>query len=69
MPVTSQDIYPLAQRLQAQLPRQVWTGAVAAICGRFPDLPLVGYETDKDLPAAHRAGFDSVGPLRVWLKN
>ena len=48
---------------------QVWTGAVAAICTRFPDLPLVGYETDADLLAARRAGFVSVGPLRVWLKD
>jgi hypothetical protein len=28
MPVTSQDIYPLAKRLHAQLPRQVWTREV-----------------------------------------
>jgi hypothetical protein len=28
MPVTSQDIYPLARRLQAQIPRKVWSRAV-----------------------------------------
>jgi hypothetical protein len=28
MPFTSQDIYPLAQRLHAQLPRRIWTRAV-----------------------------------------
>jgi hypothetical protein len=28
MPVTSQDIYPLSQRLHAQLLRQVWSRAV-----------------------------------------
>jgi hypothetical protein len=28
MPVTSQEIYPLAQRLHAQLPRQVWSREV-----------------------------------------
>jgi hypothetical protein len=28
MPVTSQDIYPLAQRLHAQLSRRVWSRAV-----------------------------------------
>jgi hypothetical protein len=48
---------------------QVWTGAIAAICTSFPDLPLVGYETGEDLSLAHRAGFHSVGPLRVWLKE
>jgi hypothetical protein len=35
----------------------------------IPDLPLVGYEIGEDLSAAHRAGFRSIGPLRVWLKN
>jgi hypothetical protein len=48
---------------------QVWMGAVAAICTQFPDLPLVGYETGVHLLAARRAGFVSVGPLRVWLKD
>jgi hypothetical protein len=48
---------------------QAWAGAIAAISARFPGLPLVGYEGDAGLPAAHRTGFVSVGPLRVWLKN
>jgi hypothetical protein len=32
----------------------------------FPGLPLVGYECGYELAAAHRAGFETVGPLRVW---
>jgi hypothetical protein len=48
---------------------QAWAGAIAAISARFPGLPLVGYEGEAGLPAAHRAGFVSVGPLRVWLKD
>ncbi len=48
---------------------QAWAGAITAISARFPGMPLVGYEGDAGLPAAHRAGFVSVGPLRVWLKT
>ena len=32
----------------------------------FPGLPLVGYESGVELAAAHHAGFDTVGTLRVW---
>ena len=48
---------------------EAWAGAVAAISARFPGMPLVGYEGDAGLLAADRAGFVSVGPLRVWLKD
>ncbi len=48
---------------------RIWAGAVDAISARFPGLPLVGYETGADLAAAHRAGFRSTGPLRVWCKD
>jgi hypothetical protein len=49
-------------------PHEVWAGAVAALSARFPGFPLVGYERGADLAAAHRAGFTSVGQLRVWRK-
>jgi hypothetical protein len=48
---------------------QVWAGGIAAISTHVPDLPLVGYKDGASLQAAHRAGFVSVGPLRVWLKD
>jgi hypothetical protein len=48
-------------------PDEAWAGAVAALSAVFPGLPLVGYERGEDLAAAHRAGFTSVGGLRVWL--
>ncbi len=32
-----------------------------------PGMPVVGYERDEDLARARRLGFDTVGPLRVWL--
>ena len=37
-----------------------------ATTAAFPGLPLVGYFSGAALAAAHRAGFVSVGPLRVW---
>jgi hypothetical protein len=44
----------------------VWR-SVAAMAGEiFPGLPLVGYERGYELAAAHQAGFETVGPLRVW---
>lgn len=48
---------------------RAWAGACAAVSAHFPGLPLVGYEHGASLQAAHRAGFVSVGPLRVWLKD
>jgi hypothetical protein len=41
--------------------------SLAAMAGEiFPGLPLVGYESGKELAAAKLAGFETVGPLRVW---
>jgi hypothetical protein len=41
--------------------------SLAAMAGEiFPGLPLVGYESGKELAAAKSAGFETVGPLRVW---
>jgi hypothetical protein len=49
-------------------PDRVWPGAAAAVATCFPGVPLVGYEHGDDLAAAHRAGFRSVGALRVWMR-
>jgi hypothetical protein len=44
----------------------VWR-SLAAMAGEiFPGLPLVGYDRGYELAAAHQAGFETVGPLRVW---
>jgi len=48
---------------------QAWAGAITAISTHVADVPLVGYEDGASLQAARRAGFVSVGPLRVWLKD
>ncbi|GAA3059180.1 hypothetical protein GCM10017562_25220 [Streptomyces roseofulvus] len=45
-------------------PALVWTAVLAAA---DPALPVVGYESGDDLTAALAAGFDRLGPLRVWL--
>jgi len=44
----------------------VWRSLAAMADEIFPGLPLVGYECGCELAAAHRAGFETVGPLRVW---
>jgi hypothetical protein len=31
-------------------------------------VPIVSYESDAALEAAHQAGFNSVGELAVWVK-
>lgn len=46
---------------------EAFAGATAAIAERFPDLPIVGYLTTDRLAAAEAAGFETIGPLRVWL--
>lgn len=44
-----------------------WAGVLGAVCDRWPELDVVGYEHGEDLEAAVRAGFAPIGPLRVWL--
>ena len=46
----------------------VWHDLAALAAESFPGLPLVGYESDDDLEAAHRAGFTVGDPLRIWVK-
>ena len=41
--------------------------ATIAIVERFPDRPIVGYLATVDLEAARAAGFETIGPLRIWL--
>jgi hypothetical protein len=44
-----------------------FAGAAAAIVGRFPGRPVVGYLSTDDLAAARAAGFETIGSLRIWL--
>ena len=41
--------------------------ATAAIVERFPGRAVVGYLDTIELAAAQAAGFETIGPLRVWL--
>lgn len=44
-----------------------WAGCLAEVTQRWPDLPVVGYESGESLEAAVGQGFTPIGPLRVWL--
>ncbi|MEV8017292.1 hypothetical protein AB0O76_13275 [Streptomyces sp. NPDC086554] len=44
-----------------------WAGCLAEVTRRWPDLPVVGYESGESLEAAVGQGFTPIGPLRVWL--
>ncbi len=46
----------------------IWPGLLGAINTRFPELPIVGYESGDALDAALRHAFTPIGPLRVWIK-
>lgn len=46
-----------------------WAGTIAAVHHKFPDLPLVGYESGEELALAQSLGFETLGPLRVWLSK
>jgi hypothetical protein len=50
-------------------PDDFWASVVAVVTTQFPGLPMVGYEDGSSLAAAQRAGFTSVGGLRVWLNE
>jgi hypothetical protein len=45
-----------------------WAAAIATAAAHHPGLPIVGYERGEDLAAALRHGFETIGPVRVWLR-
>jgi len=46
-----------------------WAAGAAVAAGLWGDMPTVGYESGDSLDAAHKAGFESIGDLVVWLKT
>ena len=46
-----------------------WEAAVSAATNWFPGAAIVGYESGAALVAARRCGFESLGALRVWIKD
>lgn len=59
------DVVGLSNLFGSQMDR-VWRNLIAMAGEIFPGLPLVGYEHGHDLAAAKLAGFETIGPLRVW---
>jgi hypothetical protein len=46
----------------------VWRSLSLLATKTFPRLPLVGYESGRELLAALDAGFEIGDPLRIWVK-
>jgi hypothetical protein len=44
-----------------------WAAGAASAAALWGDLPTVGYDFGDSLDAAHRAGFESIGELVVWV--
>lgn len=44
-----------------------WVAAAAVAAALWGEMPTVGYDSGDSLDAAHRAGFESIGELVVWL--
>lgn len=45
----------------------VWRSLVLLANRTFPRLPVVGYESGRELDAARDAGFEIGDPLRIWV--
>lgn len=43
-----------------------WAGCLSQVLDIFPGLPLVDYESGRDLDIALSLGFEALAPLRVW---
>jgi hypothetical protein len=46
---------------------EAFAEATAAIVERFPDRPIVGYLSTDRLEASRATGFETIGPIRIWL--
>ena len=44
----------------------VWQELARSAAAAFPGVPLVAYDRGRNLAAAHRAGFVTIGHLRIW---
>jgi hypothetical protein len=45
----------------------VWSAGLAYAASIFPATPMVGYESGDELVVARNHGFETAGPLRVWV--
>ncbi len=46
----------------------VWAGVIQAATACFPGLALCGYEWGESRDEALKAGFATIGPLRIWMR-
>jgi hypothetical protein len=53
----------------ADEPDRYREACVHAAATLFPGLPLVSYELDAEAPAFMRLGFETIGALRVWVRE
>jgi hypothetical protein len=64
-----EDVVGISNRFGSANTETGLLAGLAAVESRFPDLPLVGYESDRDLGLVERLGFDKLGRLRVWIRD
>ncbi len=48
---------------------RAWSGSLDYLDTALPSSAIVGYASGADLSVARRRGFQSVGALRIWLKE
>ena len=48
---------------------RAWSGSLEYLGTALPGSAIVGYASGVDLSVALRRGFQSVGALRIWLKE
>jgi hypothetical protein len=46
-----------------------WAASLAVAAETWPGRTVVGYESGDALAAARAQGFNSIGPVRIWLKE
>jgi len=46
-----------------------WQGCLDLACTLYPAVTMVGYESGADLDIALDHGFETAGPLRVWIHD
>jgi hypothetical protein len=47
----------------------VWSDGASAAQAVWGRMPVVGYDAGESLDAAHRAGFETIGSLAVWVNR
>jgi hypothetical protein len=48
---------------------ETWSGLIECAQARFPNIPLVGYESGEQLDHALDHGFRPAGSLRIWIAD